>query len=53
MRVARDVRGFAQSTLAALQGVAAGVSVTGISVDPTTLPFDPAVITLTLTAEDE
>jgi hypothetical protein len=53
MRVARNLRGFAQATLATLGGLAAGVSVTGISVDPKTLPFDATVVPLTLTAEEE
>lgn len=53
LRVARDLRGFAQAVLANFQGLAAGVSVDGISVDPRTLPFALAVIPLTLAVEED
>jgi hypothetical protein len=39
LRVARDVRPFARSILACFRGLPAGVTVDGVSVDPTVLEF--------------
>lgn len=52
LRIAPDMRTWAQGVLAVLGGLTAGVGVDGVSVDPRTLHFASRPITLRLTADE-